>query len=52
MTLGQKGIRGDNESTDAFNKPADVVIAKDGSIFITDVMGDVGAEATSRRPRR
>jgi DNA-binding beta-propeller fold protein YncE len=36
MTLGQKGIRGDNESTDAFNKPADVVIAKDGSIFIAD----------------
>jgi peptidylamidoglycolate lyase len=36
MTLGQKGIRGDNESTDAFNKPADVVIATDGSIFIAD----------------
>jgi DNA-binding beta-propeller fold protein YncE len=44
MTLGQKGIRGDNDSTDAFNKPADVVIAKDGSIFITD-----GEESTSNR---
>ena len=36
MTLGQKGIRGDNASQDAFNQPADVVIAPDGSIFIAD----------------
>jgi DNA-binding beta-propeller fold protein YncE len=36
MTLGQKGIVGDNESKDALNGPADVVIAPDGSIFIAD----------------
>jgi len=36
MTLGQKGITGDNESKDALNGPADVVIAPDGSIFIAD----------------
>ena len=36
MTLGQQGIVGDNESKDAFNGVADLVIAKDGSIFIAD----------------
>jgi len=36
MTLGKKGINGDNESRDALNGPADVVIAPDGSIFIAD----------------
>ncbi len=44
MTLGQKGIRGDNESKEAFNGPADVVIAKDGSIFIAD-----GEHSTNNR---
>jgi len=44
MTLGQKGIAGNNESMDAFNNPADVVIAKDGRIFIAD-----GEESTSNR---
>lgn len=29
MTLGKNGINGDNESKDAFNGPADVVIAPD-----------------------
>ena len=36
MTLGQNGLNGDNESKDALNGPADVVIAPDGSIFIAD----------------
>jgi sugar lactone lactonase YvrE len=36
MTLGQQGIVGDNESKDAFNGVADLVIANDGSIFIAD----------------
>ena len=36
MTLGKNGINGDNESKDALNGPADVVIAPDGSIFIAD----------------
>ena len=43
MTLGQKGVRGDNESQDAFNEPSDLVIANDGSIFIAE------GESTSHR---
>jgi len=36
MTLGRKGVVGDNESRDAFNGVADLVIAKNGDIFIAD----------------
>ena len=36
MTLGQKGVVGDNESRDAFNGVADLVIARNGDIFIAD----------------
>jgi sugar lactone lactonase YvrE len=36
MTLGRKGVVGDNESQDAFNGVADLVIAKNGDIFIAD----------------
>ena len=36
MTLGRKGVSGDNESRDAFNGVADLVIAKNGDIFIAD----------------
>jgi sugar lactone lactonase YvrE len=36
MTLGQKGVGGDNASRDAFNGPTGVAIAHDGSIFIAD----------------
>src|SRR5687767_11922891 len=36
MTLGQKGVVGDNDSRDAFNGVADLVIAKNGDIFIAD----------------
>ena len=36
MTLGKKGVIGENESTDAFNGVADLVIAKNGDIFIAD----------------
>jgi hypothetical protein len=36
MTLGRKGVIGDNESRDAFNGVADLVIAKNGNIFIAD----------------
>ncbi len=36
MTLGRKGVVGDNESHDAFNGVADLVIAKNGDIFIAD----------------
>jgi DNA-binding beta-propeller fold protein YncE len=36
MTLGQKDVAGDNESRDAFNGVADLVIARNGDIFIAD----------------
>ncbi len=36
MTLGQKGVVGDNDSREAFNGVADLVIAKNGDIFIAD----------------
>jgi hypothetical protein len=36
MTLGQKGVVGDNESRNAFNGVADLVVAKNGDIFIAD----------------
>lgn len=34
MTLGQKGVAGDGPDT--FNKPSDVLVAPDGSIFVAD----------------
>jgi DNA-binding beta-propeller fold protein YncE len=36
MTLGRKGVVGENDSHDAFNGVADLVIAKNGDIFIAD----------------
>src|ERR1700681_3309289 len=36
MTLGKKGVAGDNDSTDALNGPSDVVISKSGDIFVSD----------------
>src|SRR5262245_60936829 len=36
MTLGKKGVIGENESRDAFNGVADLVIAKNGDIYIAD----------------
>jgi hypothetical protein len=36
MTLGQKDVIGDNDSRDAFNGVADLVIARNGDIFIAD----------------
>ena len=36
MTLGRKGVIGENESRDAFNGVADLVIAQNGDIFIAD----------------
>src|SRR5262245_42101608 len=36
MTLGQKDVAGDNDSRDAFNGVADLVIARNGDIFIAD----------------
>ena len=36
MTLGQKGIAGDNSSQDAFDGPADVFVAPNGDVFVAD----------------
>jgi streptogramin lyase len=36
LTLGKKGVAGDNNSTDALNGPSDVVIARNGDIFVSD----------------
>jgi hypothetical protein len=36
MTLGRKGVIGQNDSEDAFNGVADLVIARNGDIFIAD----------------
>ncbi|HEX4003061.1 MAG TPA: peptidyl-alpha-hydroxyglycine alpha-amidating lyase family protein [Candidatus Acidoferrales bacterium] len=36
MTLGKKGVAGDMDSTDALNGPSDVVVAKNGDIFVSD----------------
>jgi peptidylamidoglycolate lyase len=39
MSLGQKGVAGDNNSTDAFNGASDVVTAPTGDIFVSDGEG-------------
>jgi len=36
MTLGNKGVTGDNSSRDSFDGPTDVAIANNGDIFVTD----------------
>jgi hypothetical protein len=36
LTLGNKGVAGDNTSHDSFNGPTDVAIAENGDIFVTD----------------
>ncbi len=39
LTLGKKGVTGDNESHDAFNGMADVAVGSNGDIFIADGEG-------------
>lgn len=36
LTLGQKGIAGDNRSTDAFDGPADVFVMANGDVLVAD----------------
>ena len=36
MTLGKDGVAGDSASTEAFNRPSDVVIGANGNIFVAD----------------
>ena len=39
MTLGKKGVTGDNTSQETFNGMADLAVAKNGDIFIADGEG-------------
>jgi peptidylamidoglycolate lyase len=36
MTVGKKGMAGDNQSTDAFDGPADVFVAPNGDFYVAD----------------
>lgn len=36
MTLGKRGVAGDNASQDLFDGPSDVFVAPNGDIFVTD----------------
>jgi len=36
LTLGKKGVAGDNSSVDALNGPSDAVVASNGDIFVSD----------------
>jgi DNA-binding beta-propeller fold protein YncE len=36
LTLGKKGVKGDDSSHDAFNRPATVGFGKNGDIFVAD----------------
>ncbi len=36
MTLGTKGVGGDNSSSNAFNRASDVAVAPNGDIFVAD----------------
>ena len=40
MTLGKRGVTGDNASQDAFNRPSNVAVARNGDIFVTDGYGN------------
>jgi len=39
LTIGKKGVKGDNNSHDTFDGMADLVVAKNGDIFIADGEG-------------
>ncbi len=39
MTLGRKGVAGDNASRDAFNGVSDVAMAENGDLFVSDGEG-------------
>jgi outer membrane protein assembly factor BamB len=36
LALGTKGVKGDNASRNAFNRPSDVAVAENGDIFVAD----------------
>ena len=39
MTLGQPGVTGDSNSTDAFDQPTDIFVAPNGDIFVSQGHG-------------
>ncbi|MCM3880974.1 MAG: peptidyl-alpha-hydroxyglycine alpha-amidating lyase family protein [Vicinamibacterales bacterium] len=39
LTIGQKAVKGDNESKEAYNGMADLAVAKNGDIYIADGEG-------------
>ncbi len=40
LALGTKGVTGDDSSRTAFDRPTDVVVARNGDIFVTDGYGN------------
>jgi DNA-binding beta-propeller fold protein YncE len=40
LTLGKRGVTGNNDSQDAFNRPTDIAFAPNGDFFITDGYGN------------
>lgn len=40
LQVGRKGVAGDNKSQDAFNRPADVIVAPNGDFFVADGYGN------------
>jgi DNA-binding beta-propeller fold protein YncE len=40
LTLGKKGVAGDNKSIDAFDRPNDVIVAPSGEFFVSDGYGN------------
>jgi len=40
LKLGKKGVAGDNDSHDTFNRPTDVAVGANGDFFVTDGYGN------------
>lgn len=40
LKLGKKGVAGDNQSQDTFNRPTDVAVAANGDFFVSDGYGN------------
>jgi DNA-binding beta-propeller fold protein YncE len=51
LTLGKRGVTGDNASHDAFNRPTDVAFAPNGDFFISDGYGNSRVVKFSRDGR-
>ena len=40
LTLGEKGVTGDEQSRSAFDRPTDVAVARNGDVFVSDGYGN------------